>query len=255
MNYDIKDIIFLYKETTDLAISYYEIAYQIYNFIAYNKKNQEWLTLMWEYANNLNNPNKKNTPIDSIMNYVMIINILCKPKIINKLNFLREHTQMFNNEIVNLFLYCIKESNDLTNVVDIKKYICKMLTMNIMFFNFCNFLYDTIKLNISNAKLDIKNLKNKINDQFLIIKNEQINCSINDKNFLLNKNSLYKKMFNLKKQLIETKIAELEAKRIKLYLDKKHTLKHIQTIKHNVQQINKIARKTPKLILKINKLR
>ena len=39
MNYDIKDIIFLYKETTDFAISYYEIAYQIYNFIAYNKKN------------------------------------------------------------------------------------------------------------------------------------------------------------------------------------------------------------------------
>ena len=64
---------------------------------------------MWEYANNLNKPT------DRIMNYVMIINI-CKPKIIDKLNFLREHTQIFNYEIAQLMtkifytikIHCIK---------------------------------------------------------------------------------------------------------------------------------------------------
>jgi hypothetical protein len=242
MNYDIKDIIFLYKEITDLATSYYEIADKVYNFMIDTKEKQNLSILIWEDANHLNNPIKKN-----IINYVTTINKLCRPQIINKLNFLREHTQIFNNDIIELFLYCINEPINFTNIVDIKKYICEILIINFVFLKMCNFLYDLVKNDILCAKLDVIKLQNKIDYQLLIIKSDKINCYFTDNNLL------YKKMFNLKKQIIERKIAELEAKRIKLYLNIKYNTTNLRTIKYDIQQINKIAKNTSKLILKINK--
>jgi hypothetical protein len=257
MNYEITDIICIYKEITDLATSYYDIANEIYLLLKFDKKNTSWSTIILNYINHVDTVDIKYQQIDSIIKNTMAINVLCRPIIIDKLTFLQEHSSLFNNETVNFALYYIKDTIDLTNVIDIKKYIIKLLTVNILFLGLCNYLFDIIRSDIINAKLDIENFKTKINREFIIMRNEKkkINCPINDdKKYLLHKNSLFKKLFNLKQQMFDHKIAELEEKRIKLFLEVKKNSFHLQSIKQDVKQINKITNKSSKLILKINKI-
>jgi hypothetical protein len=231
MNYEIKDIVFLYKELTDLATSYYDITYEIYNIIKYEygKNKKSWSELMIDYVNNVTDENQNK--INNIIKYIFAIDILCKQKIKDKIIFLQNHSSVFKNEIIDMALYYIDVPINLSNVVDIKKYITKIISVNVLLLNVCEYLYNVVSCDIKNAKSDIKNLKSKINNELDTIKAEKrkIHSSIlNDKNYLVHKNSLYKQMFSLKKQLSESKIAILEEKRIKLYLEVKKNLYHIK---------------------------
>ena len=210
---------------------------------------------MNEYTNqiysNINNNTSVNNIIYEIMEYKMRIDLFCKVHIIDKLKFLQEYCSSFQNEIINLLLYCLEESNNLFDVVDINNYIIKMLKMNIMFMNVCNFMYDLVKLDINNADSTVNKLQKKINIQLNLIKSKKkkINELYGNKNYLL-----YKQMFNLEKQLIEAKITELETKRIKLYLNIKQNKFFFKKTNDDYKHMKKIINKSIKLMYKIEKM-